>query len=39
VVALVPIAQFVVLAVARPEVQELALGVTGTFDAEQAWIR
>ena len=39
VVALVPIAQFVVLGVARPEVQDLALGVTGTFDAERAWIR
>jgi hypothetical protein len=35
----VPIAQFVVLAVAGPQVQDLALGVTGTFDAEGAWIR
>ena len=38
-VAVVPIAQFVVLAVARPEVADLRLGVTGTFDAESAWMR
>ena len=38
VVAVVPIAQFVVLAVAAPELHDLALGVTGTFDAEQAWL-
>lgn len=39
VVAVVPIAQFVVLAVARPEVQDLVLGVTGTFDAGAVWMR
>lgn len=36
--AVVPVARFVVLAVARPEVHDLRLGVTGTFDAERAWL-
>jgi oligopeptide transport system substrate-binding protein len=38
VVAVVPVAQFVVLAVAGPQVRDLRLGVTGTFDAERAWL-
>jgi oligopeptide transport system substrate-binding protein len=38
VVAVVPVAQFVVLAVATPAVRDLRLGVTGTFDAERAWL-
>lgn len=38
-VPVVPIAQFLVLAVAGPQVHDLTLGVTGTFDAESAWLR
>lgn len=33
-----PVAQFRTLAVAAPQVQDLAFGVDGTFAAEQAWL-